>query len=467
MLEIKALTLPLALASNLQGPLRIFSRNSSLHSSVSKGRGTRYLLPVGGRNELMRMLIEIVRQSLATLWAHKLRSFLTMFGIAWGVGSLLLLVGLGEGFRSGQSRQLKNLGQDIMFTFPGRIPAVEGSTQSGQTYHFTYEDYQAIRTQARTLKYLSPVLNREDIRAVSDYGSTNGQVFGVAPEYNQIRNVPVGTGRWFNDEDNNETRRVAVVGWELLKNIFPGRPAVGATILLNGIRFDVVGVVSKVGQDGNNGTNARIFVPIATMRDLFRLKEQNSEDAISFLNYRPFAPSEHLAAKQEVHEILARQHGFDPKLEESFEDWDTIENNQRVGRIFDGMDWFLGVVGVITLALGAIGIINIMLVSVTERTREIGLRKALGATHRAILTQFFVEGAFLTALSGGIGLAVTSGLVAILAALPAPEGFDTPRIVLSSAVVAILSLAFAGIAAGLYPARQAALLEPVEALRQE
>jgi putative ABC transport system permease protein len=131
------------------------------------------------------------------------------------------------------------------------------------------------------------------------------------------------------------------------------------------------------------------------------------------------------------------------------------------------MDWFLGVVGVITLALGAIGIINIMLVSVSERTREIGLRKALGATHRAILTQFFVEGAFLTALSGGIGLGITSALVAILAALPAPEGFDTPRIVLSSAVVAILSLAFAGIAAGLYPAQQAALLEPVEALRQE
>src|ERR1700704_1125140 len=122
----------------------------------------------------MRMLIEIVRQSLATLWAHKLRSFLTMFGIAWGVGSLLLLVGLGEGFRSGQTRQLATLGQDIMFMFPGRIPAVAGSTQSGRTYHFTYQDYLAIRSEARSLKYLSPVLNREDIRAVSDYGYTHG-----------------------------------------------------------------------------------------------------------------------------------------------------------------------------------------------------------------------------------------------------------------------------------------------------
>jgi putative ABC transport system permease protein len=415
----------------------------------------------------MRMLMEIVRQSLATLWGHKLRSFLTMFGIAWGVGSLLLLVGLGEGFRSGQDKQLKNLGQDIMFAFPGRIPGVEGSTLSGRSYHFTYEDYQTIRRQSHFIKSISPVLNREDIRAVSDYGSTNGQVFGVAPSYNTIRNVPVGPGRWFNEQDSAETRRVAVVGWELLKNMFPGTPAVGSTILLNGYRFDVIGVLSKVGQDGNNGTNARIFIPIETMRNLFPLKDQNAEDAISFINYRPVRPEDHLLAQREVHEVIGRRHGFDPKLEDAFGDWDTIEGNRRVAKIFDAMDWFLGVVGVVTLGLGAIGIINIMLVSVTERTREIGLRKALGATHRAILTQFFVEGAFLTALSGGIGLAVTTALVTLLAALPAPEGFDTPRIVPASAVIAILSLAVAGIAAGLYPARQAALLPPVEALRQE
>lgn len=415
----------------------------------------------------MRMLLDIIRQSLATLWAHKLRSFLTMFGIAWGVGSLLLLVGLGEGFRSGQAKQLANLGQDIMFIFPGRIPAVEGNLQSGQTYHFTYDDCLALRTQARTLKTVSPVINREDIRAVSDYGSTNGQVFGIAPEYNQIRNVPMGTGRWFNDQDNSEHRRVAVVGWELLKNVFPGRPAVGATILLNGVSFDVVGVLAKVGQDGNNGTNARIFIPIETMRELFPLKGDNVENAVSFINYRPLNKAEHLASKAEVHEIIARRHNFNPKLDDAFEDWDTIENSQRVDKIFNAMDYFLGVVGLVTLGLGAIGIINIMLVSVAERTKEIGLRKALGATHHNIMTQFFIEGAFLTAFSGGIGLAITVGFVTALAMLPSPEGFDTPRIVPLSALGAIASLTIAGISAGLYPARKAALLPPVEALRQE
>jgi putative ABC transport system permease protein len=415
----------------------------------------------------MRVLLDIVRQSLATLWAHKMRSFLTMFGIAWGVGSLLLLVGLGEGFRSGQERNLAQLGQDIMFTFTGRIPAVECNLQSGRLYNFNYGDYLAVRDQAKFLRAVSPVLNREDIRAVSDFGSTNGQVFGVAPEYNQIRNVPIDPGRWFNNDDNADHRRVAVVGWELLKNIFPGRPAVGSSILLNGINFEIIGVVPKIGKEANNGTNSRIFIPVETMRMLFPLKTENSDNAISFLNYRPITKEEHLAAKQEVHSIIAKRHGFDPKVEDAFEDWDTIENSQKVGRIFDAMDWFLGVVGFVTLGLGAIGIVNIMLVSVTERTREIGLRKALGATHRNIMTQFFVEGAFLTAFSGGIGLAISIGFVTLLAQLPAPEGFDTPRIIPASAAAAIISLALAGIVAGMYPARKAALLPPVEALRQE
>ena len=415
----------------------------------------------------MRMLIDIVRQSLATLWAHKLRSFLTMFGIAWGVGSLLLLVGLGEGFRSGQDKNLAELGQDIMFVFPGRIPAVAGSYQSGQPYYLTYGDYFAIRDQAKFLRAVSPVLERDDIRAVSDYSSTSGQVFGVAPEYSQIRNTPISPGRWFNDEDNRQRRRVAVVGWELLKNMFPGVPAVGSMIMLNDMDFRIIGVIPKIGKDGENGTNHRIFVPFDTMRDLFPMKAQNSENAISFLNYRPIRKELHVEAKNEVHAIIARRHGFDPSIEDAFNDWDTIDGAIRVAKIFDAMDWFLGVVGIVTLGLGAIGVINIMLVSVTERTREIGLRKALGATHRNIMTQFFVEGAFLTAFSGGIGLVICTAFVTLLAQLPAPEGFDTPRIVPASAVIAILSLSMAGVAAGLYPARKAALLPPVEALRQE
>src|SRR3984957_11495994 len=191
--------------------------------------------------------------------------------------------------------------------------------------------------------------------------------------------------------------------------MFPGEPAVGSTIMLNDMDFKVIGVIPKIGKEGNNGTNNRVFIPFDTMKILFPLKAQNTENAISFLNYRPITKELHVEAKNEVHAIIARRHGFDPSLDDAFMDWDTIDGSIRVARIFDAMDWFLGVVGLVTLGLGAIGVINIMLVSVTERTREIGLRKALGATHRNILTQFFVEGAFLTVLSGGIGLAISGG----------------------------------------------------------
>src|SRR4051812_32678715 len=415
----------------------------------------------------MRRLVDIVKQSLSTLWAHKLRSFLTMFGIAWGVGSLLLLIGLGEGFRSGNKKQLASIGQDIMFIFGGRLPSVEGSVNSMRPFKLTYADYEAIKSEGNLIRRISPVLNREDIRAVSEYNSTNGQVFGVSAPYNLIRTIPMMTGRWLSDHDEVENRRVAVLGAEMMKNMYSGRAAVGSSILLNGTPFEVIGILEKVGREGNNGTNIRIFIPISTMRVLFPLKDKNSEDAISFINYQPVTRDEHEAAKLQVHQIIARRHGFDAKAPDTFEEWDTIENERRVGMIFDAMDIFLGGVGVVTLALGAIGIINIMLVSVTERTREIGVRKALGATNRNILTQFFLEGMFLTVLSGTIGLLFSFGLMKLLGSGSPPEGFDPPRIVPSSAFLAIFCLSLAGIVSGLYPARKAALLQPVEAFRQE
>jgi putative ABC transport system permease protein len=420
------------------------------------------------QGKFMRLLLDILHQSLRTLWANKLRSFLTMFGIAWGVGSLLLLVGLGEGFRSGQRKNLAQLGSDIIFIFSGRIPAVEGSLASGRIYRLTYEDYLATKQQALRVRAISPVLSRPDIRASSEFNSANGQVTGVTPIYNQIRWVPIETGRWITEEDDAEHRRVAVIGHDMAKNLFSGRPVVGSMILLNGHRFEIIGLMQATSRGGNiSGIDLRVFMPINTMRNLFPLKGENVTDAISYMTYQPVTRAAHQAAKDEVHQIIARRHGFDPKSKDTFEDWDTIENSRKVDSIFDAMNFFLGGVGLVTLGLGAIGIINIMLVSVSERIREIGLRKAVGATQRNILTQFFLEGAFLTALSGGVGLAAASALVYGLAQLPAPRGFDTPRIVPASAAIAIVSLCLAGVVAGLYPARKAAMLPPVEALRQE
>lgn len=413
------------------------------------------------------MFLEILRQTLRTLWAHKLRSFLTMFGIAWGVGSLLLLVGLGEGFRSGNRRELNSLGEDIMFVFPGRAPAVAGNMSSGRSYNLTDQDYYDILHEAPHVRIAAPVLSRTDLREVSEYANTNGEVSGVPPHYNQIRYLPLAAGRWFNQDDENQKRLVAVVGDEMLKNLFPGRPAVGNAILLDGIRFEVIGVVERVGHGDNNSTNNRVFMPFSTMREYFPLTKDGQTDAVSFINYRPRVRQEHAQAREEVRRIIARNHGFDWRDEDAFEDWDTIKNSETVGKIFDAMDLFLGGVGIVTLTLGAIGIINIMLVAVSERTREIGLRKALGATNRSILLQFFLEGAFLTLMSGAIGMSGAGLLMYMMRGMGEVPGFDPPTMSFMSATLAIGTLAVAGIVAGIYPARKAAMLQPVDALRQE
>jgi putative ABC transport system permease protein len=415
----------------------------------------------------MQMAIDVFAQIFSTLWAHKLRSFLTMFGIAWGVGSLLLLVGLGEGFRTGNQRNLSELGENIMFLFPGRAPAVAGSMNSARQYRITYQDYLDIRKESPHIRAITPVLATSDVHAVSEFASASGQLTGTEPQYNGIRYLPLQQGRWLNDLDEVQKRNVVVLGDEMTHNLFPGRPALGSFILLNGHRFEVIGTVKRVGRGDENSTNTRCYIPFQVMRSDFPVKGEQAYDAISFLNYQPRVADEHLLAQDEARRIIARNHHFDYHDEDAFDGWDTVQQAQMMGTIFDAMNGFLGTVGLVTLALGAIGVINIMLVAVTDRTREIGLRKALGATNRSIMLQFFAEGILLTLGSGLIGMGLAGGLMTLFRNYNGPGGFDPPRLVLKTAALAIASLTLAGVAAGLYPARKAARLEPVEALRQE
>jgi putative ABC transport system permease protein len=263
---------------------------------------------------------------------------------------------------------------------------------------------------------------------------------------------------------------VAVLGFKAARLLFNGRPMVGETITINGDVFTVVGAVDKISRGNNDFDDQKLYIPVSTMQELFPLKGDNiREDALTSIQFQPTARGDATAALAAVHRVIAARHGFDPSLTDAFQEWDTIEEMKMVGAIFTAMDVFLGGVGIVTLGLGAVGIINIMLVSVTERTREIGLLKALGATRRSILTQFFLEGLLLTGLSGLIGIGFSAGFMGLLqyALTDKMPGWDPPRLVPWSAALAMGSLILSGVAAGLYPASKAAEMDPIEALRRE
>jgi putative ABC transport system permease protein len=417
----------------------------------------------------MQSFSDILGQVFRAIAANKLRSFLTMFGIAWGVGSLLVLVGLGEGFRSGQHREFATLGNDIVMMWNGTIPAVANQHTGMRPYWLTLADEDALRSLPE-LRSVTAELQRNDLYEVSQWNNTSSQVYGVQPNYATVRFVPLAQGRFLDDADLSERRRVAVLGYKTSFLLFAGRPAVGESITINGISFTIVGQVGKISRGTNDGDDQRLYVPVSTMQELFPYKGDNvPQDALTSIQYQPAKRGDAVAAVAAVDRVIARRHGFDPALTEAFDQFDSIEEERMVGAIFNAMDVFLGGVGIVTMGLGAVGIVNIMLVSVTERTREIGILKAIGASKRSIVAQFFWEGLLLTGISGIIGIGVSAAFMALLQYCLTDKmpGWDPPRLVPWSAALALGSLVLCGVAAGLYPATKAAQMDPIEALRRE
>jgi len=417
----------------------------------------------------MTSFADTLGQVFRAIMANKLRSFLTMFGIAWGVFSLLVLVGLGEGFRSGQHKELAQLGNDVVMVYNGTIPALANQHTGMRPYELTLGDEAAIR-QLPQVRAVTDELLRSDLYEVSQWNNTSGHVLGTEPSYPLVRFIPMTSGRFLNGEDVNERRRVAVLGMKTASLLFQGRPDLGETITINDTEFTVIGEAGRIGRGNNTFDDEKIYVPVTTMQELFPEKGDNiPHDALTSIQYRPTIAGDNTAADIAVHKVIAERHGFDPAMLDAFNEWDTITEMKTVSVIFTAMDVFLGSVGIVTLGLGAVGIINIMLVSVSERTRDIGVMKAVGATRRSILTQFFWEGLLLTALSGVIGILASEGCMLLLQATLTDKvpGFDPPRIVPWTAALALGSLVMCGVAAGLYPASRAAALDPIEALRKE
>lgn len=416
------------------------------------------------------LIYGLFEQTVANVWRHKLRSFLTMFGIAWGIASLVLMSALCDGFRQGQRKNMKQLGDSIVLVWGGRTERQAGGQRAGRHIPLWEKDVEVVREQCPLIAMVAGEVKRE-VAASSEYNSGLFLALGVSPEYLQIRNLPVETGREINREDNNEGRRVCILGSSVKEQLFGYRgDALGRRVSIRGNPYYVVGLMGKKNQNSSydGWDNDKILIPkTSLLRDCPPNWPGYEKGRIDTLVYRPVSVKEWDAAQRQVRTVIGRMHEFDPLDESALPMWDTVKSAELFDAVFNATEVFLAAIAIITLTLGGVGVMNTMMTAVAERTHEIGLKKALGATNRRILLDFFLEGLLLAVLSGALGMAVVSGLAAAVNSLPMPPMWSGLPISYSNALLAVAALGTVALASALPPAWRAAQLTPVEALREE
>jgi putative ABC transport system permease protein len=412
---------------------------------------------------------DLLRDTIQTLMAHRLRTGLTMFGLAWGVVSITLMTAAGDGLREGQAQMQKQFGENLLLVFPGRTSMQAGGERTGRPVRWTIYDHEWIAPDCPSCEYILPELTRGAVAIRSDSNSASLLVSGSQPPYQQLRHLPAAEGRFFSWQDEREGRRVAFLGSEARRQLFAARLAIGQEISIAGRPYQVIGVMEEKEQDSSyDGRDVnKIFIPFSTMARDLPQPPPLPPQTIDQLIVKAKSLDQHQACMGEVRRALARIHRFDPADEEAANIWDTVRQARAFETLANGMKYFLGAMGVVTLLLGGIGTMNVMLVAVRERTREIGLRKALGATSRGILTMFFLETLIIVLFSGGAGLAFAHGVCAAVNTLPMPPYFAGLWATWEVGILCIVLLGLVATGAALYPASRAASIDPVDALRFE
>jgi putative ABC transport system permease protein len=391
-----------------------------------------------------------------------------MFGIGWGVCALALISASGEGFRQGQRKNWEQLGDRIVMVFGGRTEMQVGGRRAGKNIRLYQDDVDTIREQCPAVAVVAAEIKNFDVPIESDENAGRFLVLGVDPDYLSIRNLPVSVGRPIRWPDVSERLRVCVLGDSVRKQLFHAvDDAVGKLIRINGHRYEVIGLMPEKNQNSSydGWDNDKVLIPSTMLRaDCPPSRGVSVEERVQVIVYRPKSVLEWELAQRQVRRTLARVHHFDPRDDAAVPMWDTIETAAMFDDIFVSLGWFLGAVAFITLSLGGLGVMNTMMTSVVERTSEIGLKKAVGATRHRILAEFLLEGTLLAMISGSAGLLLVGGLAAVVNSLDMPQFYS--GLPIDSELVLRLALILGAVAvfSALPPAWRAARLTPVEAL---
>jgi putative ABC transport system permease protein len=413
------------------------------------------------------MLRDLLREAYAAMRHNRRRTALTMLGMAWGIATVVMLLAYGDGFGRACANIFANFGTKLVIVVPGKTSMQAGGQKSGVQIRFTQDDVEALATNLPQITHITPTVEKQT-NVQYDNRDFTFTVSGNDPDVLSIRALKLGQGRFYNMEDQVQRARVAVIGSEAKEKLFSGRNALGDYIRLDGLSFEVVGVLSAKMQEGNDDINRVVYIPFTTMSDL---KDTHYLDMMWF-NYQT---PEYERIEPAVRTILATQHKFSQTDREAVRVFNLMTQLHQFEVITLGLKILMGFIGTLTLGIGGVGLMNIMLVSVTQRTREIGVQKALGAQRRYILMQFLAEALTITFIGGILGMilayvvAFSVGRLTFYSAFAKNGEAGDIRLIIApgTLIASTLILGAVGLISGMVPALRASRLDPIEALRHE